>query len=628
MKRIVVVAVILMIGISIAFSAESVNPKTFPLTSDLYDLMDDLYSLQGLARPSSSRPWSQSEAELIFSRIDATDLSKAQQRIYDSIQDILDEGLRWDFEDFSLGGQIDLAIEAYLHTNYISYSDYLAAGAEKKDSYFITDSDWIRGFEQRRPLAKASMDFSISDFFYTYCDLQYGYGRVSKYDNFVSLNPNYTGNYGILTTDGYIGSYYMGNPADYPSNDWETHMMVYSEQYSKNFATNILPKSDHFDFIWPKRAIFAVGGEKWSLQYGRDRLEIGNAMFGNMLVDNHTDFHDFLSATFYSGKFKYQWMNLFLNGITRNSEVRTDDIRIYMIHSLEFRPLKDLSFIISEDVMYKIASYEEGSQVMDLSFLNPSFIYHNLNNRSMFNAIAYAEVNWTPFKGIETYGQFALDQATAPNEDPNSQGAAWGFVVGTKYTKEIGEGVAKVYSEFAYTTPLLYRRDEVDFIKMTRYFHLDTDSQLQLDGTHSCEFGSNALVFEFIGFPYGGDAEVLELGGSYKLPNMLKAKVFGRFIQHGEFNMFSPHHYEGDTATGNAEMPNYQGSTPSGTKWLRAIVLSSNVEFDMETFFKWPGVTLEAELDWVGKWDFDNDTKQYSNGRTDTQFSIEVNLSI
>ena len=56
---------------SMLFAAE-VAPKTFPLSSEIYGLMDDLYTLQGLARPSTSRPWSQSEAALIFSRLSAS----------------------------------------------------------------------------------------------------------------------------------------------------------------------------------------------------------------------------------------------------------------------------------------------------------------------------------------------------------------------------------------------------------------------------------------------------------------------------------------------------------------------------------------------------------------------------
>ena len=49
---------------------------------------------------------------------------------------------------------------------------------------------------------------------------------------------------------------------------------------------------------------------------------------------------------------------------------------------------------------------------------------------------------------------------------------------------------------------------------------------------------------------------------------------------------------------------------------------------EMGSFFSWPGVTLEAELDWIGKWDFNSQTKEYSGRKTDTQFSISVNIEI
>ena len=89
--------------ISVAVMAADVASKTFPLNSEIYELMDDLYSLQGLARPSTSRPWSQSEAKLILSRIDESTLNSAEKRLYDRIQDIISENLRWNFSDFALG---------------------------------------------------------------------------------------------------------------------------------------------------------------------------------------------------------------------------------------------------------------------------------------------------------------------------------------------------------------------------------------------------------------------------------------------------------------------------------------------------------------------------------------------
>ena len=596
MKRAIALLLVFVLLPAVLVAAD-VASRTFPLDSEIYELMDDLYSLQGLARPSTSRPWSQSEAKLILSRIDESTLNSAEKRLYDRIQDIISENLRWNFSDFSVGAKIDLALEGYFHSN---------------DADFILDSDWIRGFEARRPLAKLSMDFSVGSLFYTYCDLQYGYGRVSLHDNFVRLNPNHTTG-GYLSNDGYIASYRMDSGA---------HIQTWSAQYSKKAASNVLPKSEWFDFIWPKRALVSAGGANWSIQYGRDRLEIGNATLGNLLVDNHTDFEDYMAVTFFSSGFKYQWTNLFLNGITDNGETRTDDTRIFMIHTLEFRPVPSLSFIISEDVMFKIASDEDGSQVVDYSFFNPAFIWHNLNNRSMFNAIAYAELNWAPFNGVEVYGQFALDQAVAPNED-HTQGDAWGLVTGAKYTAPIGEGVARFYAEFAYTTPLLYRRDQVDFVKMTRYFHLTTEDQLQPDMSYD-SFGSNALVFEYIGFPYGGDVEALEIGGTYSLPGILKATLYGRLLQQGEFNLFVSHNKDGN----NTGWPNYEGKTPSGTNWTRAVYLSSNIEMKLDSFFNWPGITLEAELDWIGKWSFNRETGEYSNKKTDTQFSIGVNIAI
>ena len=78
----------------------------------------------------------------------------------------------------------------------------------------------------------------------------------------------------------------------------------------------------------------------------------------------------------------------------------------------------------------------------------------------------------------------------------------------------------------------------------------------------------------------------------------------------------------------NEGWPNYEGSTPSGTNWTRAIYLSSNIEMQMDSFFSWPGVTLEAELDWIGKWNFNKETKEYSGKKTDTQFSIGLNIAI
>ena len=72
-----------------------------------------------------------------------------------------------------------------------------------------------------------------------------------------------------------------------------------------------------------------------------------------------------------------------------------------MGHRLEFRARGGLTLALSEDVMYR-------NDVFDPRYLNPAFIYHNLNNRSMFNAIAHLELDWSPAPGWKLYGQYAL----------------------------------------------------------------------------------------------------------------------------------------------------------------------------------------------------------------------------
>lgn len=56
-RKLVLISFILVFAIPLIF-ADGVDSKTIPLSSELYELIDDLYSLQGLARPSTGRPWS------------------------------------------------------------------------------------------------------------------------------------------------------------------------------------------------------------------------------------------------------------------------------------------------------------------------------------------------------------------------------------------------------------------------------------------------------------------------------------------------------------------------------------------------------------------------------------------
>ena len=581
-RRVFVVFLILAVCVASAAAAEArpVKSVIYPLESSIYDDMDALYSICGLARPSTNRPWSDAEARSILDRVDAAGLTGVASKLYDRILSVLDEGLRWKFgDDFQMNVGMDFGLEMYAHSN---------------TEDFTTEDDWVRGYQDRRSLMRARFEFTASDYFYTASDIHYKWSRADYNDTFGNQIAD-----GHTSNDGYIASYRIDDTAYY---------IKKSYAFSQGFFTSFFTNTMNFSFIWPKQAIFSLGGDTWNLSVNRDRLSLGNARFANLLVDDH-HFSDYARLSVFGKYFKYDWVLMFLNTIvTDNEQNAAAEGRVFMIHTLQFRILDIASLTISENVMYKYSTAE-------LLYANPSFIFHNLNNRSMFNALAYAEVNVTPLPGLELRFQFALDQARAPHEG-DSQSDSSGFVAGIEYTCVLGNGYLTSYAEYAQTTPLLYRRDKIDFVRVNRYW-----SHGALDDSF---WGGHVPFFDYIGFPYGGDCRLLEIRSTYSGLDHWSASLFLRGIDHGIMNIYMSHNVDGY----NDEDANYRGDTPSGDVISRTVIMGLEFEADLDSLLDWPGFSFSGELDWINRWSFTKATKEYSGHQADLQFSLGVTISI
>jgi hypothetical protein len=541
-----------------------VSQEFIPLASPVYEEMDTLYLIAGYGTASNARPWSKSEANLILGRIDRASLQTRALALYDSIAAAISPGLRFKLgDDSQFGVAFDLAFETYLHQN---------------SADFDIEEDWIRGAEERRPMAKLKLDFSLGDFFYTYCDLQYGKSRYSDLDKIQSVISLYANGIGAI-----VG----------PSDASALIVAEDSAVFGPAFATNVLERSYYVDFITPKRAIAAAGGANWNLSLARDKISWGNGHSGNFVVDGHGDFQDFAQFTAFSDRFKYQWLNIFLETNPSSGANPDTYFKTLMAHRLEFRITRSLTFAVSEDIMYQ-------NDVFNLKYLNPAFIYHNLNNRSMFNAIAHAELDFSPIKGLNAYGQFVLDQARAPNEDA-SQSDAMGFLGGLEYATPIGKGFLDSSLEFALTTPLLYRRDVVDFLMFRKY---------DINGA------GNILAIDYLGYQYGGDAMILQGEANWRLPGrgMLGLRLFG--MRHGEV------YYSTAVGTG------YSGTTPSGDVVDETFAASLTGNCELKRLFAWPAASMWAELDWIVKRSYQKSTDNYSAASADIQLTAGVSLSL
>lgn len=555
--------------------------EPLPLSSPAYAAVDALYLATGAGTASNARPWSRSEAMQILGRIDRSSLGAQLSGLYDAAERAIGAGRRFGTPDgFSLGGGLDLAAEAYYHAN--------------PDDFYL-ESDWAHGFESREPLARLRLDFAIDELMYVYCDLQYGRNRISYLDE-VSNMP-----------DAGVGAVIGERTAVDDSADRAERGAYVERSYSfgSGLISNVVLHSYDFDFEWPKRAVATIGGDRWTASLARDSISWGNGRSGNFVLDGHADFNDYARATAWSDRFKYDWVNVFLPTETGTAEAPDQAFRVFLGHRLEFRALDSLTLALSEDVMYR-------NDVFDPRYLNPAFIYHNLNNRSMFNAIAHLELDWAPAPGWKLYAQYALDQGRAPNES-SAQANAMAYLGGLERGFALGRGILTSSIELAWTDPLLYRRDGVDFIVVRRYF------------CHGDPGGYGYVShLDYLGYPYGGDVQLARADLEYLAPGVGTFSAYATAMIRGRMSFFTSHNLGGD----NGGMANYEGSTPSGDAVDERLVVGLYARVALPK----PAIAAEASawlrVDWIGRRVRAKADGSYSDAEADLQVSAGLSASL
>lgn len=593
MRKILFALLIALLAISSAFASgtdgwdKSVDAYIIPLTSGLYDDIDALYLISGKAIPSASRPWSYSEAQLIFSKLDEQTVGEA---LYNSVKAELEgyQPEKVSEEGFGYGLDLIISPEIYLHKN---------------TEDFTIDTDWSYTYDERPVAANGTIDLSVKNFFYTYSEFSFAISRYQQQD-LVYFDPytDYPNGIGAIIPSP------VKDWASLPNELYKGYVVKESHLYKNKFSTNIPALVDVYDidFTFPKRAIASIGGDNWNVLFGRERLNWGGSNIGNFTIDEHVGFHEVLRATAYTSKFKYEWTNLFFDSIPRTNEepeAMREQFKVMMNHRLEFRPSDVWSFALTESIMYI-------SKAFEVQNFNPAYIYHQLNDRSMFNSLASAEVYVTPLKGLNLYFEFGLDNATLPNEG-NSQADANGFLVGAEYAFSLNNAYVEAAVEYAKTSPIMYRRDEVDFLMAQRCYTLG-----------AAEGNSAAPKLYYIGFPYGPDAKVFHAGITYKIPTVLELALDANFVTKGEVTMFKSHNIDGN----NDEKANLMGKTPSGDNHIKACEIALKAKYEVPEFVNWLDMAVTANLAYVSKQNYTVSTDTYSDKASDVQFALGVSF--
>ncbi len=471
MKRLLMVALSLMLCISMGFAANV--QKIHPIDSPVYDAITYLYVSNGLALPSTGGPWSTDELLKMLDKLDRDAQDDGAKAAYDYVVSMLSEG------DRAVQFGLDVALEGYYHTDTTN---------------FTNEEDWIRGYNERKPLMDIVLETWPSNHFYGYSSLYVGGTKFSGY----------------TAAEGPVAMFYGQEP----------------------FTTNLFflaPGSiNELDFAMPYRAFGAFGGDGWSVQIGRDRLSWGPGVTGNLMLGEHLKYHNVGRVAAYGKNFKYTFVTSFfphpyqyypiLDGSNNfdNSWSQTQvlaGLNMFMAHRLEWRMFQDkVGLALSESIMYQSLD-----NTLDLRILNPAMIFHDYYIRSNANSLLTLEVDYTPIKHVNVYGQFAVDEFALPGEpvpgkDDNALPTSYGMMAGAKASYPMANGMMYGSFEWAKTDPYLYLRDDGSYAQDAGEYGINYVVAIRE------YYGTGRMLYDeqFLGYQYGPDAVVLNGNVGYR----------------------------------------------------------------------------------------------------------------
>ncbi len=258
---------------------------------------------------------------------------------------------------------------------------------------------------------------------------------------------------------------------------------TFYEGGSDLIGTNVPFAAERIDLNVPLRAFLAAGGGWWTFQLGRDTLDFGSGLTGNLAISDDPDYHDFARLSLFSPNFKYSLlvsqMPLSVNDLCAEGfgpfagDEQADPAldfttqRYLYYHRWDIRLFGRLSIGLGEGAMV-------GNSAPELRFLNPLTIYHSFFSwkdydawkaesgaeGDMVGSLMNLELDWAVFPSFALYGQAVMNQfATSYEkekwpEDGSPNGL--GFLAGIEYVTDYSGTAASFAFEAVYADPYLY----------------------------------------------------------------------------------------------------------------------------------------------------------------------------
>ena len=426
------------------------------------------------------------------------------------------------------------------------------------------------------------------------------------------------------------------------------------------FVTNILmfPPSSLADMSlnFPLRAFGAIGSDYYTIQIGRDNVSWGAGESGNLVLGDQLPYHNQFRFTAFSEKFKYtflisafnhpsnyieseeveyeeydktnpskrppesgkimkDWINNYLCQYTDR-----DGVKAFVGHRLEWTIGEKIGMALTETIMY------QNDKAFDLTVLSPTMIYHNLYMRANANSMLSFEIDYSPIKNVNIYGQLAIDEFRLPGEfELFGPPSAKGIIIGAKAALPLESGILYGSVEYAYTDPYLYLRDDGESYDPYNY-----GINYIVDVPEFVVGNLSNYTLKPIGYKYGNDVMVANLNVGYKVFGKWYVEGTFRYLLDGCFDIYT--RWNNDVIPGTDNCPSApstthpdEGSYDPYSNWEERNAVAKNIALTLKG-----GITLTENFDIEAEATFItiNNFQNIAGVKTsDTQFQISAKYS-
>lgn len=566
----------------------------FDLDSPIYNEMNALYVMEGMAVPPIPKPWTEIDVERLLGRVNPT--SETSKTLYDAIKShiLVPKG------DFSGYFDIYVSPQFLLHSNpdeFNSYSSIAVPGSL---------NEAFAGF---------SLYASFKENFAGYLDFD-----VAKLSSTMEQS--------LVFPIGYVSGA-SGIPSG--STPSEANFFPYDSRYGKwVFGSNIIGiPSFAYSPNFPNRTYLVGGTRNFRASVGRDRLKFGAGLMGDMLIGDTLPWHNYFEVAFTGSEwFGYTFlMDFFTYETNFNNpfwfDFNIEGIRYLINHRFDFSMFRGkLNLSVNDSQMFASPDF-----VLDPLSLIPLFFLHNVYLGRQANSLISVEVEYAPIKNFSAYIEAAMDDVPGPDERgwnekvPGAALSGWGIMGGVRGTIPYGKDYFTLNGEIVYTSPYLYHRANYTDQSQTGY----EQNLYFVSSLRTLEGQMYKGIFQYLSFPFGSDAIAGLLRFGYERPSLWRVNFDAFFMAHGIIRKFSLTKFypEGSAEGFGDELLSPSTVNPSDTSENGPVeytlVLGGTAIWDVYSWLK-----LEGSLYYIGVL---NKNNRKTNWLSDVQLGVNVTIS-